>query len=295
MNKILFSVVIPAFCEEENIPLLLDDLDDAFKGIDNCEVILVDDGSPIKLENIIDKNLYSFKLKIITNKFNIGQSLSIKTGLKESTGNLIGLIDGDCQNPPKELRKLYDFYISNLNKYDGIISYRKNRKDEFLRKFISRLANFILKIFTKSQFKDLGSSIKIIRKDCLDSLVFKGDMHRFISPMLLSRGYSLAELEVEHAERKKGISKYGFGRVIPVVVDGILFYLTNGFTRTSKYAIGKFSFILFFISMSLNLLVLYQKLVNSIFVHRNPLFIISMVFLLLSIQIFSQVVKIDEA
>ncbi len=295
MNKILFSVVIPAFCEEENIPLLLDDLDDAFKGIDNCEVILVDDGSPIKLENIIDKNLYSFKLKIITNKFNIGQSLSIKTGLKESTGNLIGLIDGDCQNPPKELRKLYDFYISNLNKYDGIISYRKNRKDEFLRKFISRLANFILKIFTKSQFKDLGSSIKIIRKDCLDSLVFKGDMHRFISPMLLSRGYSLAELEVEHAERKKGISKYGFGRVIPVVVDGILFYLTNGFTRTSKYAIGKFSFTLFFISMSLNLLVLYQKLVNSIFVHRNPLFIISMVFLLLSIQIFSQVVKIDEA
>ena len=295
MNKILFSVVIPAFSEEENIPLLLDDLDDAFKGIDNCEVILVDDGSPIKLENIIDKNLYSFKLKIITNKFNIGQSLSIKTGLKESTGNLIGLIDGDCQNPPKELRKLYDFYISNLNKYDGIISYRKNRKDEFLRKFISRLANFILKIFTKSQFKDLGSSIKIIRKDCLDSLVFKGDMHRFISPMLLSRGYSLAELEVEHAERKKGISKYGFGRVIPVVVDGILFYLTNGFTRTSKYAIGKFSFILFFISMSLNLLVLYQKLVNSIFVHRNPLFIISMVFLLLSIQIFSQVVKIDEA
>ena len=52
--------------------------------------------------------------------------------------------------------------------------------------------------------------------------------------------------------------------------------------------------LLFFISLGLNLIVIYQKTVNSIFVHRNPIFIISMVFLLLSIQIFSQIVKVDQ-
>ncbi|GIR19964.1 hypothetical protein CM15mP35_02250 [bacterium] len=51
---------------------------------------------------------------------------------------------------------------------------------------------------------------------------------------------------------------------------------------------------LFLISLGLNLIVIYQKTVNSIFVHRNPIFIISMVFLLLSIQIFSQIVKVDQ-
>ena len=203
------------------------------------------------------------------------------------------MIDADCQNPPKELKKLYDYFI--VNNFDAIISYRKNRKDEFLRKIVSRLANFILKIFTKSKFKDLGSSLKVIKRECLESLTFKGDMHRFISPMLLARGYSLFEIEVEHAERTKGVSKYGFGRIVPVIVDGILFYLTNGFTRPAKYAIGKLSLMLFFISLGLNLIVIYQKTVNSIFVHRNPIFIISMVFLLLSIQIFSQIIKIDES
>ena len=149
-------------------------------------------------------------------------------------------------------------------------------------------------LLTKSKFKDLGSSLKIIRRDCLESISFKGDMHRFISPMLQARGYSIAEIEVEHAERTKGVSKYGFGRIIPVIVDGMLFYLTEGFTRPAKYAIGRLSLILFLFSVFLNGIVLYQKIVYSVFVHRNPVFILSMVFLLLSIQVFSQIVKVDQ-
>tara|TARA_Y100000591_G_C21798015_1_gene680494 strand:- start:552 stop:1433 length:882 start_codon:yes stop_codon:yes gene_type:complete len=292
MSNNLFSVVIPAYSEEENINQLLVEIEDTFKDEVDLEVILVDDGSPVSLEDVIKKSEYKFNIQIVTNRYNLGQSKSIEVGLKNSNGDVIGLIDADCQNPPKELKKLYDYFV--VNNFDAIISFRKNRKDEFLRKTVSRLANFILKIFTKSKFKDLGSSLKVIKRECLESITFKGDMHRFISPMLQARGYSIFEIEVEHAERTKGVSKYGFGRIVPVIVDGILFYLTNGFTRPAKYAIGKLSLVLFIISIGLNLIVIYQKTVNSIFVHRNPIFIISMVFLLLSIQIFSQIVKVDQ-
>lgn len=292
MSNNLFSIVIPAYSEEENINQLLVEIEDTFKDEVDLEVILVDDGSPVSLEDVIKKSEYKFNIQIVTNRYNLGQSKSIEVGLKNSNGDVIGLIDADCQNPPKELKKLYDYFV--VNNFDAIISFRKNRKDEFLRKTVSRLANFILKIFTKSKFKDLGSSLKVIKRECLESITFKGDMHRFISPMLQARGYSIFEIEVEHAERTKGVSKYGFGRIVPVIVDGILFYLTNGFTRPAKYAIGKLSLALFFISIGLNLVVVYQKIVSSIFVHRNPIFIISMVFLLLSIQIFSQIVKVDQ-
>lgn len=293
MSNNLFSIIIPAYSEEENINDLLVEIEKTFKDEVDLEIILVDDGSPVSLEDVIKKSEYKLNIQIVTNGYNLGQSKSIEVGLKNSNGDVIGMIDADCQNPPKELKKLYDYFI--VNNFDAIISYRKNRKDEFLRKTVSRLANFILKIFTKSKFKDLGSSLKVIKRECLESLTFKGDMHRFISPMLQARGYSIFEIEVEHAERTKGVSKYGFGRIVPVIVDGILFYLTNGFTRPAKYAIGKLSLMLFFISLGLNLIVIYQKTVNSIFVHRNPIFIISMVFLLLSIQIFSQIIKIDES
>lgn len=292
MNKQLLSIIIPAFSEEENIPNLLDEIGKAFIDENNFEVIIVDDGSPVSLEDILKDKIYNFKTMIISNKYNLGQSKSIEVGLKNSTGEVIGLIDADCQNPPEELKKLYDFY--NSNNFDAVISYRKNRKDESLRKIVSKLANLILKIFTKSKFKDLGSSLKIIKRECLESITFTGDMHRFITPMLQSRGFSIAELEVAHAERTKGVSKYGFGRIIPVIVDGILFYLTEGFTRPAKYAIGRLSVILFIFSLLLNGVVLFQKIVYSVFVHRNPVFILSMVFLLLSIQVFSQIVKVDQ-
>lgn len=292
MDKKKFSIIIPAYAEEENILQLLNQIDDAFIDKKNIEIVLVDDGSPISLNGIIECEKYRFEIKVISNKYNLGQSKSIEVGLKNSTGEIIGLIDADCQNPPSELKKLYDFYI--LNNFDAVISFRKDRKDESLRKIISKLANVILKIFTKSKFKDLGSSLKIIKRDCLESLTFKGDMHRFISPMLQARGYSIAELEVEHAERTKGVSKYGFGRIVPVIVDGMLFYLTEGFTRPARYAIGRLSLILFSFSLFFNAIVLYQKIVYSVFVHRNPVFILSMVFLLLSIQVFSQIVKVDQ-
>jgi len=292
MDKKKFSIIIPAYAEEENILQLLNQIDDAFIDKKNIEIVLVDDGSPVSLNGIIECEKYRFEVKVISNKYNLGQSKSIEVGLKNSTGEIIGLIDADCQNPPSELKKLYDFYI--LNNFDAVISFRKDRKDESLRKIISKLANVILKIFTKSKFKDLGSSLKIIRRDCLESITFKGDMHRFISPMLQARGYSIAELEVEHAERTKGVSKYGFGRIVPVIVDGMLFYLTEGFTRPARYAIGRLSLILFSFSLFFNAIVLYQKIVYSVFVHRNPVFILSMVFLLLSIQVFSQIVKVDQ-
>jgi len=293
MQSKKFSIIIPAFDEEENVPELLFELDSVFKDLQNIEIILVDDGSHINLKDKLDLKKYNIPITLLRNKYNLGQSKSIEIGLKKSSGEIIGLIDADCQNPPAELKKLYDFY--NSNNFDAVISYRKNRKDESLRKIISKLANLILKIFTKSKFKDLGSSLKVIKRECLESISFKGDLHRFISPMLLARGFSIAELEVLHAERTKGVSKYGFGRIVPVLVDGILFYLTQGFTRPAKYAIGKLSFSLFVISIFLNLIVVYQKVINSVFVHRNPIFIISMVFLLLSIQVFSQIIKIDES
>jgi glycosyltransferase involved in cell wall biosynthesis len=292
MDSKKFSIIIPAYAEEENIPRLLNDIDTIFVNDKNIEIVLVDDGSPVSLNGLIEYKKYGFDIKVISNKYNLGQSKSIEVGLKNSTGEILGIIDADCQNPPFELKRLYDFYIAN--NFDAVISFRKVRKDEFLRKIISKLANVILKIFTKTKFKDLGSSLKIIKRECLESLTFKGDMHRFISPMLQARGYSIAELEVEHAERTKGVSKYGFGRIVPVIVDGILFYLTEGFTRPAKYAIGRLSLILFSFSIFLNGIVLYQKIVYSVFVHRNPVFLLSMVFLLLSIQVFSQVVKAEE-
>ena len=113
-------LLVPAYSEEENIPNLLNEINKAFSEDTDFEVIIVDDGSPVSLKEVLKIDNHSFNISIISNQYNLGQSKSIEIGLKNSTGHVIGLIDADCQNPPEELKKLYDFY--NSNNFDAVIS-----------------------------------------------------------------------------------------------------------------------------------------------------------------------------
>ena len=292
MSNLKLSIIIPAFNEEKIVDKLLNDIDKAFSDVEDYEIIMIDDGSNLSLIEYIDEKLLIDKVKVIRNKFNIGQTPSIKLGIEHSNGEVIALMDGDGQNPPEEVRKLFNIFSEkNL---DAAISYREKRKDSLYKKLISRSGNFILKFFTKSRFRDLGSSIKIIKKSCFENIKFDGELHRFLVPMLEKRNYLIEEFPTRHEFRREGKTNYGINRLIPVFVDGLLFDLSDGFTKTKRYAIGKIAFLTLFISATINFVVIYQKITNDIFVHRNPLFIIGITSMLISIFIFSIGISIDE-
>ena len=292
MNNLKLSIVIPTFNEEQGINELLSEVRESFHDLTNFEIVLIDDGSEKPLIQNIKKELISDELKVIRNNFNIGQTPSIKLGIENSKGEIIALMDGDGQNPPSEVRKLYDIFCSK--DLDAVVSYREKRKDNLYKKIISKSGNFVLRFFTKSKFKDLGSSIKIIKKDALKTLKLDGELHRFIVPMLEKRNYRIEEHGTKHEYRKTGKSNYGLNRLIPVFVDGLLFYLSDGFTKTKRYAIGKIAFFTLFLGIIINSFVVYQKITNDIYVHRNPLFIIGITSILMSIFIFSIGISIDK-
>ena len=137
----------------------------------------------------------------------------------------------------------------------------------------------------------MGCSLKILRKDHIDQLNLSGDLHRFIVPILEKRDISIKQVAVKHKQRTTGYSKYGLGRIIPVVVDSLLFYFTDGFKTSYRYVIGKVSFYFFLLGIIFSAVVLYQKYITEIFVHRNPLFLIAIFFFLTSIQIFTTVLR----
>jgi len=112
--------------------------------------------------------------------------------------------------------------------------------------------------------------------------------------MLEKRNYRIEEHGTKHEYRKTGKSNYGLNRLIPVFVDGLLFYLSDGFTKTKRYAIGKIAFFTLFLGIIINSFVVYQKITNDIYVHRNPLFIIGITSILMSIFIFSIGISIDK-
>ena len=207
------SVVVPLYNEEENVPLLQAELTRALTGLD-YEIVFVDDGSTDRTADRIEPGP---RIQVLRFEKNAGQSAALYAGLKNARGATAVLIDGDLQNDPADIPKL----LAEIERgADLVCGYRAQRKDTFMKRVTSRVANFIRSRFTKDGVRDTGCTLKAMRRECISALIpFKG-MHRFIPALVKGAGYRLVEIPVNHRARKFGQSKYGLGnRALRATID----------------------------------------------------------------------------
>ena len=207
------SVVVPLYNEEENLPMLQEELRVALRGLD-YEIVFVDDGS---VDGTADRIEAAPNVRLIRFAKNAGQSAAIHAGLTAARGATVVVIDGDLQNDPADIPKLLR-EISNGA--DLVCGYRLKRRDTVVKRLTSRIANSVRSRYTKDGVRDTGCTLKAMRRECVSTLVpFKG-MHRFIPALVKAAGYRLIEVPVNHRPRRFGQSKYGLGnRALRATID----------------------------------------------------------------------------
>ena len=214
----MFSLVIPLFNESRNIKFLLKEIKNDLINYKNYEIILVNDASTDNTSYVIN-NLSFNNIKIITNTENKGQSFSIHEGIKNSFHNIIVTLDGDGQNDPADISKLYELYASHEDvKLIGGI--RRNRKDNFTKIISSKIANFIRSRILNDECEDTGCALKVFDKKIFLSFPFFDGVHRFLPALFKGFGYNTYFHPVSHRARLKGNSKYGIiGRMLKGIYD----------------------------------------------------------------------------
>jgi dolichol-phosphate mannosyltransferase len=225
------SVVVPLYNEEENVPILQQELNAALAGTDH-EIIFVDDGSTDRTLVCLTKTP---KVRVLHFEKNAGQSAAMYAGTNAARGDVVVLIDGDLQNDPADIPRL----LAEIERgADLVCGYRLRRKDTVVKLITSRIANFVRSRFTRDGVRDTGCTLKAMRRECVRTLVpFKG-MHRFIPALVKGAGYRLVEVPVNHRARKFGTSKYGLGnRAVRATVD--MFGVRWLLSRQLRYRIAK--------------------------------------------------------
>ena len=203
----MFSLVIPLYNESRNIKLLIDEIISNLINYKNYEIILVNDASTDDTSYVISSLTYK-KIKIITNAKNKGQSFSIHEGIKNSSYNIIVTLDGDGQNDPADISKLYELYLYNENvKLVGGI--RRNRKDNYTKIITSKVANFIRSRILSDECDDTGCALKVFDKKIFLSFPFFDGVHRFLPALFKGYGHKTLFVDVNHRKRNHGRSKYG--------------------------------------------------------------------------------------
>ena len=218
MNEI--SIIIPVFNEGGNIISLLNEINENLTGSIMYEIVVVNDCSTDNtLEVLNQKNNYN-NLKIINHNKNLGQSFSLLTGIKNSKYDSIVTIDGDGQNNPSDISKLYEVFYYPNKKYALVGGIRVNRKDSFIKIITSKIANYVRQLILSDNCSDSGCSLKIFDKKIFLSLPYFDGIHRFLPALFKGFGYETFFIEVDHRARLKGQSKYGtFDRLIKGIID----------------------------------------------------------------------------
>lgn len=208
----MITVVIPVKNEADNIAPLLGELGALSESIPLDEIMYVDDGSTDQTHQILNSLRDKYPtLRIVTHDHTAGQSAALWTGIQAASNELVATIDGDGQNDPADIAKLYEYYEAHADAEGPlmVMGQRMKRRDTFIRRLSSRIANGVRSSMLHDATRDTGCSLKLFRRSDYLALPYFDHMHRFLPALMNRQGIKVQHIDVVHRPRIRGTSKYG--------------------------------------------------------------------------------------
>jgi undecaprenyl-phosphate 4-deoxy-4-formamido-L-arabinose transferase len=213
------SVVIPVYNEEESLPQLLERTIKSCKQLEQeYELILVDDGSSDNSAKMLEEAAAieeNHVIAIILNR-NYGQHSAIMAGFNQADGDLVITLDADLQNPPEEIPRLV---TTAEEGYDVVGARRRNRQDSWFRKTASKMINSMITKATGRSMGDYGCMLRAYRRHIVEAMLQCHERSTFIPILANTFARRTIEIDVAHAEREYGDSKYSFLKLINLMYD----------------------------------------------------------------------------
>ena len=213
------SVVIPIYNEEDNLPELIE------RTLKTCrplsvpfEIILVSDGSHDRSPELISAAAEANpgQIVVIFLNRNYGQHAAVFAGLEQALGDVVVTLDGDLQNPPEEIAKLF---AKMGEGFDVVAGVRVPRCDTMFRRFFSYLTNVVTAKVTGVMMHDYGCMLRAYSSRVVKAMLECTERSTFIPVLANSFARHTTEVEVNHAQRRGGESKYGVWKLINLHFD----------------------------------------------------------------------------
>ncbi len=281
------SVIVPVYNERDNILPLYRQLDTVLRPLGcNYEVLFVDDGS----NDGTDQQLTALaasdaRVKVVKFRRNFGQTAAMQAGFELASGDVLVTMDGDLQNDPGDIPMMLDKLDEG---YDLVHGWRRNRQDAWLhRKLPSLIANWLISRVTGFPVRDLGCTLKAMRREIAQELELVGEMHRFIPILAHQRGARCVEVVTRHRARRFGQSKYGITRTVRVLLDLVTVKFMLDYFASPMKLFGKIGIGCGAVGLLSLILTVLMKLMGEVDMTGNPLLMFSMLSVMVGVQFLS--------
>lgn len=283
LTKPEISVIAPVYDEEGNLPRFLQDLTRVLGALGRpYEVLIVDDGSRDGSARLAaEAARLDARIRLIALRRNFGQTAALAAGFDHALGNILVTTDADLQNDAEDIPKL----IAKLDEgYDLVTGWRQRRQDSFLRNLASSIANSLISKVTRVRVHDSGCTLKAYRREVVQELRLYGEMHRFIPALASWTGVRLIEVPVRHHPRLHGRSKYGFSRILRVLLDMITVKFLLSYSTSPIQMFGKLGLASGLCGVLLFVVSVVLKFTQARSLTGNPLFYLFILCEIIGIQ-----------
>ena len=231
MEQPKFSVVVPAYNEEEVLPHTHKRLTAVMEGLGSYEIIYVNDGSRDNTLSIL-KELAEKDPHVVAVYFsrNFGQQAAVTAGMHAARGRAVILIDADLQDPPETIPKMVERWRAGA---DVVYGKRKLRKGEtFFKKITSKLYYRVFRFLSGSNAPLDTGDFRLMDRKVVDEINAMTEHNRYVRGMISWVGFRKEPVEFIREEREYGETKYGVRQMVRLAIDGIVGFSLKPLTIT---------------------------------------------------------------
>lgn len=204
-TKLDLSIILPAFNEESVIGLVTKDIQSVLQEnqLRTFEILVVDDGSDDNTADIAQKA----GARVVRHPNNIGNGAAIKTGIRESRGKVLVMLDADGQHSPQDIPR----FLEEIGRYDMVVGARIQSSDTAMHRDIgNKIYNTLASYVSDRRIEDLTSGFRAIKRDIAFKFIYllpnTFSYPTTITLAVLRSGGSLLYIPIE-TKRRVGISK----------------------------------------------------------------------------------------
>lgn len=279
------SVVLPAFNEAENLPIVVAAVADMLAPvIADWEIVVVDDGSTDGTRMVM-KKLRDERIRYIRLRRNAGKSAALSVGLQAARGERIVLMDADGQDDPDAVPEMLQ--LLDGGEFDLVTGRRAIRNDRFVKRNTSKIYNGVTARVTGVPGRDFNSGLKVMTRELADSLEMYGELHRYIPVLAVWNGFRVTEVDVEHHERLHGSSKFGRARFWRGFLDLVTVKFLTTYTARPFHLFGGIGFIIGAVGSMLLLWMAGSKIISGHDIGNRPALTLGVLLVVVAVQMLS--------